>query len=616
MRRVVRFLASIKLGIGLIAAVAIACVCGSLIAADPQQGVDRAIARVFAAPWFVVLVAMLALNLVLCSWEKTAQAFALPWRGDFADSPEFFQRLDAAAAVERPVSADQLEQILRRHFCLVRRRGNSLYAQKGLISRWGATVIHLGLLTVIGAAVVRSLSAALGWGIYDATVIAAEGETATHYYTREDRLAPASADNLRPHPLPFPLRVLDFTAEKYPGSAVVRTFRCLVEAGEGAEARIAEVSMAQPLFYRGIKITLSSYDEHPWRMRDVYEVRDNATGASVEIDAQAGDPVRLPLPNRSENLFFEVGRAGTTYRILDLDRQRIVEEGDLDAAPQSASVVHQADKLTSLVKSLPLAIVLFGHETAGDPHSGASWRAPTTSDTVASVLVAFFARGTLADQKWLTAGAAPTPLGSDFLAQFSTSGNSHSQPAPRDGGGELFVMRRDSPQTSSAITVDAADVVELRSAEGALSLVPHAMRFGGAIGESGTTGVESTATAAPPRIAGTARFAVRRNGAVPACTVYLGIMRDPALPWFYAGCLLIFGGMVLAFAFTHRQEWFWYDPSTNRLYGGLEFYRRGSQRAVAEFWRIVTEAAASSAGNIMEEGRPRECHGTERTHLP
>ncbi|MGB9691855.1 MAG: cytochrome c biogenesis protein ResB [Candidatus Sumerlaeaceae bacterium] len=608
--RLIRFFGSIHLGIFLIAAIAVSSVWGSLIAADAKQGVDHAIAKVFGAPWFLVLVAALAINLILCSWEKTVLALSLPWRRHFANSAEFFPGLHSAAKISPPPDDAVVQAVFKKHFRFFETQGPCFYAQKGLGGRFGATVIHIGLLLVMGATVVRGLAGMFGWGIYDGNLIVNEGQTMTHYYTRRNRLLPATANNLRPHPLPFSFRVLDFTAEKYPNSEVVRSFRALVEAKQHGDEAITEISMATPFFWHGYKVTLNSYSEAPSEQRMHFFVEDKGrSGAPVELDAKEGDPVRLPLPGQDSDLFFEyrVKDAQKTYRIVDLKNGRILEEGRVESRE---TLQRTANELMQTLQQLPEAIVILGFFAENDHVSAVEPKTTAPLQHRAGVLLAYFSAGKLADQRLVPVGTdALTPIGERWLVHFSLADNTdHASAGIAQVLGQLDVFSaHNTQQTSTSVSIKAGDIFALAEENGVQVTLVEPLAADRT--EAGAPQLDVSTSAPVFRSASrvqsgapTKRFSVREAGSVPAYTVFFGIMRDPALPWFYFGCAVILVGVALAFGITYREIWGWRDDTTHTLYIGLRFYRRESARALDEFWQIV-------------ESLQRGCHATNKASL-
>ncbi len=579
MKILIRWLSSIKLGISLIAAVAIACIWGSLIAADPKQGVDHAVVNVFSAPWFLVLVALLALNLVLCSWEKTWQALTLPKRTHFAASKQFFEQLGVAAVVERPERPEQLQQLLRRHFFFLSRQGNSFYAQKGVPGRWGATTIHIGLLLVMGATIVRGLASALGLGIYDANIIANEGDVARHYFTRKDRLAPATGPNLRPHALPFYFKVLDFSVENYPGSSVVKDFRCLIEAGEAEQPRIALLTMSSPFYFRGVKITLNSYSENPARQRPTYLVVDQVTSQSQEVDVADGDAVLLSLVPRYD-FFLEIVTSGSQkiFRILDLGQHRVIQEGDVSGGPALRNA--PMERMIAEAKELPESIFLVRAAALRAAGSNAAAKGEARDG---QIIALHYKEGQFVEQVWIAESETTISLGNRWLLCLRSQEDERTTESSAASSRLWIAKQGDSNTSGQLVLTSDITLVEIRENEAKLELISKFPESPASLSSSRFDAQTSPASS---------RFQVIESTPRASYTVFLGLMYDPALPWFYLGCGVIFLGMALAFSMVHRELWFWYDPESGYLYCGMRFYRRESARGLREFWKIVHSAAS------------------------
>lgn len=106
----------------------------------------------YQSPWFRLGLLLLALNLAACTLTtlrrnlRDRERFFECLRGEqvFAVTPRYL----LPAAAEPDALADRLTQLGYR----VARRGETLVAQRGLLGRWGSTLVHLAVLMVMAGA--------------------------------------------------------------------------------------------------------------------------------------------------------------------------------------------------------------------------------------------------------------------------------------------------------------------------------------------------------------------------------------------------------------------------------------------------------------------------------
>ncbi|MBU1741063.1 MAG: cytochrome c biogenesis protein ResB, partial [Proteobacteria bacterium] len=173
------FWGSVKLTIVLMAALAAACIAGTLIS---QSDVAQTYAKtynlaypdsslvfrlfvwhdIFHARWFVGLLLALSLNLVVCTlkrWGKTWNVISRP-AAERGRKVPVKQAPLAAFGSDRPLAEtlSLAERFFGRRFGRARVRevagGPALYAERGRISRLGVYVIHLSVLVIYAGAII------------------------------------------------------------------------------------------------------------------------------------------------------------------------------------------------------------------------------------------------------------------------------------------------------------------------------------------------------------------------------------------------------------------------------------------------------------------------------
>lgn len=641
MNPILKLLHSVKFGLLLLATLTGVCIWGSVISADAERGPDHAKALIFNTAWFIGLMGLFLVNLCLASWESSFIALTLYRKRNFQRQEGFFRGKSHAFVIPWAGGMDELARRFGRNYTVVHRDGEALYAQRGLSGRTGATIIHLGLLWTMGAGFYRVLADEFGAGVFDATVILPEGQASNSFFTRIDRLKGPTGDNLDEHKMPFSVRCLDFTSEKHPGSAVASRFAALVELRDGDHSEIAEVTMREPLEYKGYKITQNSFSDNERIKRPVFRVTDTRTGRFADLDANPGDPVKLAVAGAG-NYFLNVSAAGpgASYRVEDLGAGKVVQEGVVEggstvaAGPLPVDLSPMARDLASSRYAL-LVAALFPNFTFDEN------RKPTTKDDRfdnPAALVLVFKNGKPNGYAWIFRNAEAQKIIGFKHPEVALSFEDLRKRAGADGSSGLFdyeisVKATDKATSRVAETLWMAPgkVTELAGMPASVMAGPNVQMEGGAspagapgasaggISPHGEFGAETPTSAplvaptetqpsggaGPPAAAGGNADPATPQGAAgpyrvvylgdrPGQVTFLGFMRDPSVPWLYAGCMIVVGGTLMAFVIGYREAWGWYDEATGQLYLATQI-RGTSPAAHRRFERFVAELAAVSA---------------------
>ena len=108
--------------------------------------------HVYSSIWFLILLALLSLSLIICSWRrqwpnlKKAMLFI-----DYKDSKQI-QKLAISQTVDIKRSSNEihkLEKYLTNNGWQVQNNSSRLSARKGLIGRVGPPLVHFGLILLI-----------------------------------------------------------------------------------------------------------------------------------------------------------------------------------------------------------------------------------------------------------------------------------------------------------------------------------------------------------------------------------------------------------------------------------------------------------------------------------
>jgi cytochrome c biogenesis protein len=293
------FLASTRLAIVLLVAIALGALLGTII---PQQEAAEAFSaqlqpavlaifqalqlfNVYHSVWFILLLLLLAVNLVVCSLDRFPSAWR-QFRGDVApDGAERLEDLppDRIVATDRSAveEAERLEVLLRKHCRRIRRTetppGFVLAGGKGAFSRFGVFVVHLGVLLLIAGGLAGAIFGVRGY------VEIAEGDTTNTLRFRGGKGAET---------LPFAIRCDRFTVEYYDGGAP-KVFRSdLTFLEQGKIVRQGALLVNHPIAFGGLRFYQSSYGILPGGRLVLSYTRGN--GSADAREAAVGDRFTLP----------------------------------------------------------------------------------------------------------------------------------------------------------------------------------------------------------------------------------------------------------------------------------------------------------------------------------
>lgn len=302
-----RLFISLKFGIFLLAVIGAASIYGTMgYASNPRLGdnqVPMARALFFESRWFVALLLLFAVNLILSTWHVTVMSFGIFWKKDYRRGKIYYEHGSSPRAeISVPGGAAEVEKILRQRFTRSSRDGNAFFAHKGLLSRIGPTIVHIGILTVIFSVVVKAV---LIWNhkvVTEGRFMAAEGETSNLLIQPIDLAQQLNDHNIRTTNLGVWVKVLDFDEIKHPNSNVPEYFSSLVEVRdpETQQITVAQLDMNHSLTVKtklgDLQFHQAGYQAVPEQgaSRINFDVRDSRTGERIEVtDAIPGDRVRV-----------------------------------------------------------------------------------------------------------------------------------------------------------------------------------------------------------------------------------------------------------------------------------------------------------------------------------
>ncbi len=252
-----RSLASVRLGIVVLALIAATSIVGSVI---KQGGTEEEYLSLYSekayhfiklfglddtyhSPWFYFLLALFTLNLIACTVRRIR---GLGGKGAKA-APDVKALVAAGSGFTTTRTPGEVSRRLAASSYRKKQLSETtaLY-EKGSFSRYGVVVIHASVLVVL-------LGGLIGLAAGDRGFIALRvGETAEAAVSRARARAPV--------PLGFTVRCKDFNVTFYPGGQP-KEYASDIEIldGTGKVVKAGRIKVNEPLSYNGVRLYQSSY---------------------------------------------------------------------------------------------------------------------------------------------------------------------------------------------------------------------------------------------------------------------------------------------------------------------------------------------------------------------
>jgi cytochrome c biogenesis protein len=269
--QIIDFLASVKLALVLLLALAVTSIIGTVIPQNlhPHQYLEGYGPRLYTflshlglfdmynSWWYRFLLAALVVNLIVCSFKRLpgSMLLARPVDGDkvrlgWLKKQSFSESLVLNGPLDSHI--DTLKSALKR---LGRPKqavldwGTLLYAEKGRFSRFGVYIIHFSLLFFIAGGMIGTI-----YG-FSSELRMNEGQTADRLIAKR----PAGAEIQ----LPFTVRLDRFEVRFYDNGAPSLFQSDVTVLENGEPVKEASIIMNHPLTYRGVTFYQSSYGPIP-----------------------------------------------------------------------------------------------------------------------------------------------------------------------------------------------------------------------------------------------------------------------------------------------------------------------------------------------------------------
>jgi cytochrome c biogenesis protein len=302
-------LSSVRLTIPLLIVLAVVSIFGTLI---PQNATPEEYLRIYKistykilrilgfldmyhAGWFVFLLALLSLNLMVCSlrrWPSVRRFFSQPqikleegqWKGIAPGRRFLLSRSaeDSLGGIQRSLSRTFGEPRV------LQEEGRwYLFAEKGRLSRLGFYCIHLSILVILLGAMIGSFFGFRGY------VNITEGETVDRVFLRSGQQV---------EPLGFKVKLDQFSVSFYPTGAP-QEFKSTVTILEGSRRVLTEpIRVNEPLTYKGISLYQSSYGVASVK-KALLDVVERSSRRGFTLSLQLG--VRAEIPGTPNSLVLD-----------------------------------------------------------------------------------------------------------------------------------------------------------------------------------------------------------------------------------------------------------------------------------------------------------------------
>jgi cytochrome c biogenesis protein len=240
----------------------------------------------YHAKWFLLLLALLSLNLAACSWRR----FRITWK--FFSNPaeqlgeDQWKSMSLSRNFSQKASPQQclaqFPETLSRLFSRPKISEISpsfhLFAEKGKYSRLGVFFIHMSILVIMAGALIGSF-----YG-YRGNVNVVEGQAA-------DRIFIKSGQEVR---LPeFRVKLEKFSVSFYPTGAP-KEFKSDLTILEGSRKVLSEsIRVNHPLTYKGISFYQSSYGVAGVE-KVMLAIKDRETQKEALVPATMGTRIEIP----------------------------------------------------------------------------------------------------------------------------------------------------------------------------------------------------------------------------------------------------------------------------------------------------------------------------------
>ena len=235
--------------------------------------------------WFRILIALLTLNLLICSFDRFPRTWRLFKARPKPDRLKPFENLspDRRFTVKGELDhvADRVLDLLKGHFKKIHSvkssKGHFFYGEKGRYSYFGVYLVHFSILIILIGAIVGSL-----WG-FEGYVNIPEGGAVNSFTLRKGEAAKG---------LGFIVQLDKFTVEFY-GTGTPKEFQSDLRFLAGnQEIMKGSLRVNHPITVRGITFYQSSYGSIPGDNVRLKLSREGSKQEVTSLVAKKGSPLQ------------------------------------------------------------------------------------------------------------------------------------------------------------------------------------------------------------------------------------------------------------------------------------------------------------------------------------
>ncbi len=210
--------------------------------------------------WFLALLILFGASLTACTFTRQVPALKAARRWKFYQQSREFQKLALSAEMAIPTEGlDRVEALLLKRRYRIFKEGNSLYARKGIAGRIGPIVVHASMLIILAGSILGSMTG------FFAQEMVPSGNT---FQVKNVFEAGPWAKNLLP--TDWAVRVNRFWIDYTPEGAVDQFYSDLtVVDADGEPLHHKVIHVNEPMRYQGI-----TFYQADWSIAGV-EVRVN-----------------------------------------------------------------------------------------------------------------------------------------------------------------------------------------------------------------------------------------------------------------------------------------------------------------------------------------------------
>jgi cytochrome c biogenesis protein len=296
-----RFFSSLRLTIALLILMAAFSVAGTLIpqkegAIEFIQKLDPSTVRLldtlglfdmYHAAWFRSIIAMLALNLIICSLDRFPSAWKRFKAQPSVDRSQPFEDLpsDQVITVKEPYldAVRKVEGLLASRFKRLRSKQDGsrafFLADKGRFAHFGVYLVHLSVIVILVGALVGSF-----WG-FEGFVRIPEGDTVDSIMLRNQRGAVSPG---------FKIRCDRFIVEFYENGSPKEYISDLTFIVEDKEVEKRRILVNHPVTFGGITFYQSTYEQTAGRELRIGIKSPSLPHGPLAMNLEIGKKAELP----------------------------------------------------------------------------------------------------------------------------------------------------------------------------------------------------------------------------------------------------------------------------------------------------------------------------------